>query len=312
MVPRFLVSDIDGTLLDTGGRLSEINEHALRRLVERGLPVTLATGRTAAATLPLARRLGIRLPVVTFNGAQVVKEDGTVCFQQHLAPEAVDAVVRLAGRSALAGFVYGRSGITPVAGGERLRDHLLIEDREHLLPPWPAGATGHAPWWREGGAVKVLLLAPDPEAADAFAREAARPEFGHLFGLLRSAPDCVEVMAPGVSKAAGLAYLLRWLRLRPAEVVAVGNALNDLQMIQLAGAGVAVLDAEPELLAAADFVAPPASEHAVAAVVRRFFPQAPLDPEMAGRLGPVMGRRSLPTASASWPVPAPVTSLQPA
>lgn len=264
-----LVTDVDGTLLDDQGRLSRGNLTALRRLIGHGIHVTLATGRTLAASKGLARAIGIRLPIVTYNGSQVARPDGIVLFERRLRPRSVDEAIALARRTGLSGFVYLTSGVVPVAGGERRAEHLLAEDRVRLLAP--VRATGHeAPWYAEGGAIKMLLLGDVPEALDALVAEAQhRPD---RFAVSRSAPDCVEIMPPGVSKATGLNYLLKQLGLRREQVVAVGNAGNDLQMLQVAGAGVAVATAEPELLALADYVAPPHWADAVAAAACRFFP----------------------------------------
>lgn len=263
-----LVTDIDGTLLDDRGHLSRANREALGRLIDRGVHVTLATGRTLAATRELAARLGIRLPLITCNGSQVVAPSGAVLMEWRLAPEAVDAVVDLAGRLGLCGFAYLTAGVVPVAGGERRADHLLGEDRARLLAP--VSRTGpDAPWYGEGGAIKLLLLG-EPAAADALERAAATGR--QSFSTLRSGPDCVEVMPPGVSKATGMSFLSRRLGLPMERVVAVGNAGNDIQMVQQAGVGVAVATAEPQLLALADYVAPPHWADGVADAVHRYFP----------------------------------------
>lgn len=270
---RMLVTDVDGTLLDDQGRLSPGNLTALRRLMDHGVHVTLATGRTLAASRELARAIGIRLPIITYNGSQVARPDGAVLFERRLRPEAVDEAIALARRTGLVGFVYLTGGVVPVAGGERRAEHLLPEDRVRLLAPVHAGTGRHreeAPWYAEGGAIKLLLLGDGPEAVDALVAEAQA--LSDRFGILRSGPDCVEIMPPGVSKATGLGYLLERLGLRQEHVVAVGNAGNDLQMIQVAGAGVAVATAEPELLAVADYVAPPHWADGVAAAAARFFP----------------------------------------
>lgn len=265
------VTDVDGTLLDDRGRVSPANLAALQRLMAAGVHVTLATGRTLAATKELARRIGIRLPIIAYNGSQVVTADGTVLFERRLAPRAVDEVVDLAARLGLSGFVYLRCGLVPVASGMRRYLHLLPEDRVHCLPPFSGTGPG-APWYSEGGAIKVLLLGDAPEAVEALTARAKRA--GARYGVLRCAPDGVEVLPPGVSKATGLGYLARRLGVRQERVVAVGNAGNDLHMLRAAGAGVAVASAEPEVLAVADYVAPPHGEDGVAAAARRFFPEA--------------------------------------
>jgi hypothetical protein len=77
----------------------------------------------------------------------------------------------------------------------------------------------------------------------------------------------IEVFAPGVSKAAGLAALCADLGVAPADVVAVGDHRNDVEMVRWAGRGVAVANAVPELLAVADAVVPANTDDGVAVLV---------------------------------------------
>ncbi len=260
-----LATDVDGTLLNDDGTLSEENARAVAMLIAHGVPVTLATGRTEATALPLARTLGLRVPLVLYNGAVVATPQGRVLRQTRLAPEAVDQAIELAARVGLQGFVYLSCGLVPVLGGEALAGHLLPEDRSRLLD-------GPAPWTREGGAIKVLWLGV-PQACDVFVERAQ--ELRAMLRVIRSGPQCVEVLAPGVSKASGLAHVLGMLGLRAREMVAVGNAENDLEMLRMAGAGVAVASAEPAVIRHARYVAPAHTRAGVAAVARGFFPHLP-------------------------------------
>lgn len=267
-----LATDVDGTLLNDDGTLGEENAGAVAMLIAHGVPVTLATGRTEATALPLARTLGLRVPLVLYNGAVVATPQGRVLRQTRLAPEAVDQAIELAARVGLQGFVYLSCGLVPVLGAEALAGHLLPEDRSRLLD-------GLAPWAREGGAIKVLWLGA-PQACDVFVERAQ--ELRAVLRVIRSGPECVEVLAPGVSKASGLAHVLAMLGLRAGEMVAVGNAENDLEMLRMAGAGVAVASAEPAVIRQARYVAPAHTQAGVAAVARRFFPHLPWGAELCG------------------------------
>lgn len=307
---RMLATDVDGTLLDDDGTLSGDNARAVATLVAHGVPVTLATGRTAAAALPLARALGLRVPVVLCNGAVVATPEGAVLHEDRLAPQAVDLAIQLAASAGLEGFVYLSCGVVPVLGAERRAELILPEDRSRLIRdgspglPDPCAGAGPeeaseaggrrdplTPWAREGGALKALWLGP-ARACDDFVQR-ARP-FGMALSAVRSGPECVEVLAPGVSKASGLARVLAMLGVSAAEMVAVGNARNDLEMLRMAGAGVAVATAEPAVLREACYVAPAHTEAAVAAVARRFFPHLPweIPSPSAGRRTPNAVRRT--------------------
>ena len=95
-------------------------------------------------------------------------------------------------------------------------------------------------------------------------------QVGDRLTVMRSHPLFVEVTSPNVSKGKALAFLADWYGIPRAETIAVGDSGNDLSMIEWAGLGVAVANATPEVLAAADWIAPPVSENGVVAVIERF------------------------------------------
>ena len=263
--PRLLATDVDGTLLDAGGELNDEDRRAVEWLQARGIPVVLATGRTWEAARPIAQELGIRAPMVLYNGARVVSASGRVLHQRPLDARAVKLAEELARRAGLRGFAYLPAQVLPLAGGEACADYLLPEDRALIPARLPAavadGLAGRA-------AIKLLFLGP-PEACDAF--EHACRSFSRLLRPVRSGRECVEVLAPGVSKASGLAFLLRRLRLRPSQVVAAGDGLNDVEMLRLVGHPVAVATAEPALLRQARHVVPAPPQAPLAHIARVLF-----------------------------------------
>jgi hydroxymethylpyrimidine pyrophosphatase-like HAD family hydrolase len=91
-----------------------------------------------------------------------------------------------------------------------------------------------------------------------------RARFGdHLF-IAKSLPIFLEVASPGVSKGAALEFVCERLGVDPADTVAFGDGANDHELLETAGFGVAVEDAEPSLLRIADWTVPPVAEDGVA------------------------------------------------
>lgn len=299
--PRLLVTDLDGTLLDPDGRIHEADRQAVAALQAAGVPVTFATGRAWPTARAVAAALGLRTPVVVYNGAQVVSPTGKVLHARWLPRRAVELAEALARRHGLGGFAYLPDRLVPLADGAAFVDYLLPEDRAMVRPDGSGRAfDGSAPSNR--AAIKLLFLGPDG-ACDAF--EAACRAYGHLLRPVRSGRQCVEVLPAGVSKATGLAFVLERLGLRPSQVVAVGDGLNDLEMLQLAGRPVAVAGAEPALLQRARFVAPAPPDAPLAAVARTFFPHARAA-GLPGAGGPLL-TRPLPKAAprSAWPAGSP-------
>lgn len=261
---RMLVSDIDGTLIGPDGIVSPTNRRALEWLKERGIPVLLATGRTWGGTQPVLEQLGLDDPVILCNGAQVYDpKRKRMLWDRRLSAREVEVA-----RSLLQGLpvhVYAvisesqvlvqcpdeSEGYTPFSG-DRYRE--VPDVFAHLA------ATGIRP-------VKLFILA-HPSMVEPLVRK-MREEGG--LNAVQSESYAFDIVPPAVSKATALDALLRRWTVDPEEVVAVGNAPNDLDMLTYVGFGVAVGDAHPEVLAAVRQVTVPCAEDAVARVVETAF-----------------------------------------
>lgn len=265
MKKRLMVTDMDHTLLDEDSRLSPENLAAIRRHVEGGGLFTVATGRAPAAIRVFPELLPyINLPVVTGNGGQVVDLaggdrlmwawtlPGEVCA---LAAEALERFPTLGAVAyfALDGFFSFR--VTPEVEG-------LIA-KEGRPAPLRTVADSPKPW------NKTLMT-----GAHGFLEEVRAWLDERLDGLGRtvfSEETYLEILPLGVSKGAALRKILELEAIDPGEMVAVGDALNDREMLELAGLGVAVANAAPALKAVAKAVVCSNKEHAVKACLEQFF-----------------------------------------
>ena len=81
---KLFVSDIDGTLLETGKKISNKNISAVQKMVDAGITVTIATGRMYKAALPIAKELGVNVPIITYNGALIKSVDGEILHSEYL------------------------------------------------------------------------------------------------------------------------------------------------------------------------------------------------------------------------------------
>ncbi|WP_295634436.1 HAD family hydrolase [uncultured Intestinimonas sp.] len=266
MKKRLLVCDMDHTLLDESSRLSRENLEAIRAHVARGGLFTVATGRAPAAIRVFPELLPcINLPVVTGNGGQLVDLAGgdKVLRSWVLPPEVRPLMAEVLERFPELGAVayYGLDGfcsfrVTPLVEG------LIEKERRPALPC----TTQHSPWpWN-----KTLMTGEHDALLEV--RQWLDPRLPGLGRTVFSEDTYLEILPLGVSKGAALSVLLEWEGIHPEEVVAIGDAPNDRELLELAGTGVAVANAAPELKAVADAVVCSNEEHAVRACLERFFP----------------------------------------
>lgn len=233
---RLVATDVDGTLLDHHGVLPEGRAVAVRRLIAAGIPVVLATGKLWTSVRTLVGPLGLEGPHVACNGSIVFSADGTLLARHLLDAAAADEVTRRLQRDGVPHAVYLEDG-TIVTDEVRPAHDVLPLLGEPL--PVAAGRDGR-------GVIKVLAILPAEEEGD------LRRMAADTASVQRTGPRFLEWNAPGVDKATGLSTVADLLGIGLADVVAVGDAENDVPMLRRAGSGIAVSGASTAAIDAAD------------------------------------------------------------
>ncbi|MBI2115747.1 MAG: HAD family phosphatase [candidate division NC10 bacterium] len=260
---RLIVLDVDGTLVDRERRISPDTLRALEMAQASGIRVTLATGRMLASASPYARKIRADAPLILYNGARIQDPgSGAILYSAHLPRDQAIRGARLARQFGLHANLYLGEGIYIERVSEISRESARKDGVEQV-------AVGDLVGFLEGrqdDPVKILLIGPG-ERLEAFAA-AYRAGTQDLPHLVRSEPTYLEILRQGVTKGAALLRLCELLGIPPSAAVAFGDNLNDLEMIQAAGLGVAMGNANADLKQAARVVAPSNDEDGVATVLR--------------------------------------------
>jgi hypothetical protein len=259
--------DLDGTLLDDRKAIHPDNVHALREAHRRGIHVAICSGRMVPRIEPIVDCLGVDCAIIAYNGGKVVgrQADGRrTVLHQPLPADVADRFVRYSRDRGLLLNFYLEDVLYAEDGVERRRFMSIYSGRtgaEYQLTDLTRFA-GLQP-------TKLILLA-DPEERDRLHGQFSA-ELGGQASISKSDPEYLEVMAPGVTKGSTLPVLARHLGLTTDEVLAIGDADNDKEMIQAAGVGVAVANAVPEVRSIAGVVTErDNNQGAVAEAVWRF------------------------------------------
>lgn len=260
-----LVCDLDGTLIDGSMTLAPALVTAFRRAVERGLVISIATGRMPAAADRYRDELGITAPVIYYNGALVRDGGGQPDLVSLTLPRGV---------LARAWTVFSNAPVHPIF----YRDAQLycvektFEVRRYCDEEGLRVEVVHDPagFLQLGAFIKTLLIA-HPRDLDVV-REELTPVVAEHGRLVRTRRDYLEIIPVTASKGAALARLADHLGVPLARVVAVGDQENDLEMLREAGLGVAMPHAPEPVRRAADRVAPDAAEGGLLALFAELFP----------------------------------------
>lgn len=263
MAIKLFVSDLDGTMLPDGNVVSAENIAAVRRAAEAGVTVTIATGRMFEAALPVARALGVDVPIISYNGGLIKSPSGRVYEEHTVDPALAHDIIA---------FCKERGWyIQSYSGGvlryvEACDESRFYENSQQL--------TGQAVGWdglfthTEGNC--KLLLATKGRDVTLVRTEAVLAAFGERVDVTRSADRLIEIVPKGISKASALKSLAGKLGISIAETMAIGDAYNDLPMLKAAGKSIAMGNAFPEVKEVTDYETLTCTENGLAAAIYHY------------------------------------------
>lgn len=246
---RLIACDLDGTLLDRRAKIRPLSAHILRQLSDSGIMVVLATGRSWRTALKIQGQIGLTGPIIAHNGASVFDP----LTNQELYHRGIPA--------------YRARAMLRWADGHRVMLRCYLGYNRPVV--FNRFDTHHqACWLRPEDRLSPDIahtLRDDPVEVFLSGREEV-DRFIHHFGTAGSDYELiifphpgyreVNICAPGVDKVEALEALIYRYNLTRDNVLALGDGLNDVNMLQWAGVGIAMGDGTSPARAAATYVTP--------------------------------------------------------
>lgn len=261
---KMLVVDLDDTLLTDDHKISKRNKELLMKAQEKGVTLVLASGRPTTAMINYAYELEMERfgsYIISFNGAVItdMASEETI-FERSLTKDEVHSLHDFSLKHRVHIITYAKNGIVTESESEYINiEKDLTGLPLHIVPSFKEEV--------DSPTVKCILL-DEPDRLKKI--EAILKEERKDLSVATSKPFFLEVMPQGIDKAASIDTLAKRLNINREEVIAVGNAGNDLTMIEYAGLGVWVDNVTPELRDKADFIVASNMNDGVAEVVERF------------------------------------------
>jgi len=277
---RLVALDIDGTLIDDDRPLQPRTIAAVAAARDRGVHVSLVTGRMTTSAMRFARELGLVDPIVAYQGALVrailpPERDprlGRILAHRPLAAGTAREALAWAKRHGLECHVNHLERFVVQADDPRAEDYSAFFGARALVVPDLAA-------WLQRPVSKLLAVAREPIPEPVL--EDARTRFSGRSAVTLSHPRFLEFLAPGVSKALGVRHLARRARVPVSSVLAIGDQFNDIEMLAAAGFSAAMPPAPDPVRAAARWIAPPIEEDGPAQLIERLVLASPADIERA-------------------------------
>ena len=260
--------DMDGTLLRSDHTVSELTIKTIQNLTEKGIPVVLVSARPINAVLPTFRKIGLpaHTPLITLNGSYIVENEQPI-FEAVIDLETTERVTaQVRPYKATIAYYLQREWYSEVSDAwtdheQKIMDVALqVGPIDRLVKDWSA---------RRIGPNKMMVMSEPDNIAGI--QQHLRSIYNGRLNIYPSKETYLEVMDTRGSKSNAVRFVGERLGLKPAEIVAMGDNYNDVEMIQFAGMGVAMGNAPDDIKARAGFVTDTNNNDGVRKALEKFF-----------------------------------------
>ncbi len=259
---KLLAIDMDGTLLNTQEVITERTKIAIDKCSKKNVKVVITTGRPIQGVMRYYDLVHVDDLVITYNGAKIydVKEKTTL-FSQDL--EAVDA------KEILDEAIAEKHSLIFWAGNKLytniMDDHVIEYHRLSSVNPIVINDFQEV---MKQGITKIIWIDSKDKILEYLPK--AKEKYGERVSVTISKPEFLEFFMKGISKASALDFIASKHQIKREEIIAIGDALNDIEMIKYAGLGVAMGNANEEVKSYADYVCKSNDEDGIAEVIEKF------------------------------------------
>lgn len=249
MKHKLLVIDVDGTLLNSNKEISKRTLYTLRNVQQTGVRIVIASGRPTYGLRSIARQLELNNYggfILSYNGCQIIDaQTDNIIFEKRINPELLPYLEKKSRKNGFAIFTYKEDTIiTDTPNDPHIRSEAMLNQMKIVSEPEFSSVIDFSP-------CKCVLVS-DNEAALTTLEEHWKRRLNGSLDVFRSEPYFLEIVPPQIDKANTLSFLLKQLNIEKDEVIAIGDSVCDVTMIQTAGLGVAMGNALESVKRCAD------------------------------------------------------------
>lgn len=281
---KLIAIDIDATLLNSKGELTERTKQVLQKASEQGVYVVLTSGRLTQKVKEFSEAVGAKQYLIAENGASILNlQTNEVEHSQYMPLEVVNKVLDVCEENNIYYMVYTNR-------------QVIVKNVKHMAMFF------HKQNYNPNARIDMVIAGRDYINAvqGSFTKlmicDEDRAIYNHIIEKLQQIPEIdvlpvphisnkkiemdgekqeirysyADISAKGANKWSAISYLLEKLEILPSEVIAIGDNINDVRMIENAGLGVAMKNGSPHVRAIANVIAPTNDEDGVATIVEEY------------------------------------------
>ena len=226
---RAVVTDLDGTLLNNEKEVSEFSKEVINKIREKGVKFFIATGRSYPDTKRIMETIGIKVPLITSNGARINDENGETIYANDLEKKYIRKILEMDYKK------YGEEIFLNMYSDNvwYITEEMTMDpfkDLKYFLP--------HKITVEEAKQMSVskFFFIGDHEHLMRLEKELFLLTDGNV-NIAMVTPECLEVFDIEVHKGNAIKILMKKEKIKMSEVVAFGDGFNDYEMLKMVGKG---------------------------------------------------------------------------
>jgi Cof subfamily protein (haloacid dehalogenase superfamily) len=259
---KLIAIDVDDTLLNDDVKVTEGTKAALAAAMAKGVTVTLATGRMFASAQKIAKQVEMNVPIITYQGSLVKNLlDEQVLYERSVPTDAAAQLFAYCEENGLHLQLYVEDELYTREDNQKVRNYSALSNIPYIVEPDFERLIDKK--------LTKMLIIDEPSVLDRIAEELA-PLIGNRVHITKSKAHYLEFMHKEGTKGHAVAFMAEHIGCSLDQVIAIGDAWNDKEMLQVAGLGVAMGNSVPSLKEIADYVTLSNNEEGVRHVIEKF------------------------------------------
>lgn len=259
---KLVAVDMDGTLLDTNGKIRNETALAIKKTINNGVQFIVSTGRPIQGIKKYNDILNLKGPAITYNGAMIVSlENGEILYEQSLKKSDAKKILNIGNKNEITMCVWSKNQLYVNILNDKVNNYIklsgvkpiLIYNYQELLEK----------------PISKILWYDTVEKLEEVKKELSFDLFEEVT-FCNTQPIFLEFFNSRVSKGEALKFIGKIYSISTHEMIAIGDGANDLSMIQYAGLGVAMGNASIEIKNCAQFITASNDENGVGKVLEKF------------------------------------------
>ncbi len=258
---KFIALDVDGTLVTSERTITDSTKAAIQAAIEKGVLVSISSGRPYVGVGPIAKQLGLKAPMIAYNGGMIVDStNDQIIYECGMNPEDARRVIADGQKEDTTIIIWSKDELYVNRMDVRVDSYRQISDVvPHLIEDYEALI--------EQGITKILWI-DDVETIVVY-RDRYRKKYQEQINVVTSLPMFLEFVDKGVSKAEALKRIGEQYGIKREEMIAIGDGDNDLEMLEYAGLGIAMGNAHDHVKAVCEDVTASNDDDGVAKAIKK-------------------------------------------